>query len=311
MIKDDLKTFVLNNANLVTAKQSSTYPNLRVLKYKHKVFYDALWNEYLEECRGTVIDSEFNVVTRPFTKIYNWGIEKRAPVLAPDTPITAYRKVNGFMVAVSLYEGELLISTTGSLDSDFVGLAREMMLKHQSLDSWKAALANPNYDNMTFMFECVHPNDPHIIEEKAGMYLIGWRTTAWDSIVQGYGVDVATAWQKFARNHLRCFEPEVIYTTVGELAELSNTVTHEGFVAYTEDGQSFKIKSPYYLFNKFIARKAGSKLINILQNKSFMQTVDEEFYPLCEYLCENIQAVADMSEQQRLAYIREYIYNTK
>lgn len=311
MIKDDLKTFVLNNANLVTAKQSSTYPNLRVLKYKHKVFYDALWNEYLEECRGTVIDSEFNVVTRPFTKIYNWGIEERAPVLAPDTSITAYRKVNGFMVAVSLYEGELLISTTGSLDSDFVGLAREMMLKHQSLDGWKAALANPNYANMTFMFECVHPNDPHIIEEKAGMYLIGWRATAWDSIVQGHGVDVATAWQKFARNHLRCFEPEVIYTTVGELAELANTVTHEGFVAYTEDGQSFKIKSPYYLFNKFIARKAGSKLINILQNKSYMQTVDEEFYPLCEYLCENIQAVADMSEQQRLAYIREYIYNTK
>jgi hypothetical protein len=46
------------------------------------VFYDNLWNDYLEECRGTIVDENFNVVSRPFTKIYNYGVEDRSPKLA-------------------------------------------------------------------------------------------------------------------------------------------------------------------------------------------------------------------------------------
>lgn len=306
MFKEQLQAFVLANPTLVTQKQSVAYPALSVLKYKHKVFYDALWNEYLEECRGTVIDPEFNVVSRPFTKIYNWGIEARAPQLALDTAVTAYRKVNGFMVAVSSYNNDVLVSTTGSLDSDFVAMAKEIMLTHQSWDLWQKAVTD--HADTTFMFECVHPNDPHIVVEQAGMYLLGTRRNTWDSVVHGYGDDVATEWQRLARDCFNCFTTDAIHTTVGELVELSQGVTHEGFVAYTNDGVSFKIKSPHYLFNKFIARKSSNKLLDILQNKTYMQLVDEEYYPLCDYLRADMQTVVAMSEQDRLAYIREYIF---
>ena len=127
MFKDLLKEYVETNEHLVSMRESVAYPSLFVLKYKKKVFFDGLWNEFLEECRGTIVDKDFNVVSRPFTKIYNYGIEAKAPKLADDTVVTAYRKVNGFMAAVTWYNGDILISTTGSTDSEFVGYIKEMI----------------------------------------------------------------------------------------------------------------------------------------------------------------------------------------
>ena len=165
MNKNDLKKFVEENPKLVSMRPAGD--GIYVLKYKKTVFYDNLWNDFLEECRGTIVDKDFNVISRPFTKIYNYGIEAKAPVLADDVLVTAYRKVNGFMVAMTWYNGDVLVSTTGSTDSDYVNMAKEMMLKHMPWTDWQMALRGA--EGTTLMFECVHPNDPHIIPEQAGM----------------------------------------------------------------------------------------------------------------------------------------------
>ena len=163
MNRESIKRFVEENPKLVKMRASDKYPGLFVLKYSKTVFYDDLWNEYLEECRGTVVDADFNVVARPFTKIYNYGIEKNAPVIDPNEIVTAFRKINGFMVSVTWYNNDLLVSTTGSLEGPYVDMARELI----NVDKYRTVCrSNPN---LTFMFECVHPNDPHIIEERAGM----------------------------------------------------------------------------------------------------------------------------------------------
>lgn len=302
MNKDELKKFVEDNPKLVTMKESKSYPGLFVLKYTRRVFYDALWNDFLEECRGTVIDADFNVISRPFTKIYNFRVEDKAPVLADDVKITTYRKVNGFMVAMTLYNGEVLVSTTGSLDSDFVDMAKEMMLQENTWDSWKTALqASKGY---TLMFECVHPNDPHIVPETAGMYFLGWRENTWESKVNGYGVEVSDHWRKFAFSVLRCKYAESTETTVGELVALSKTVKHEGFVFYTEDGTSAKIKSPYYLVSKFVARNPRT---DKLMRKDIKQSMDEEYYPLLDAIQENIEWYTLLDEQARLSWVRSIL----
>ena len=137
MFKDELKQYV-ESSNLVNMKEAGE--GIYVLKYKKKVFYDNLWNEYIAECRGSIVDKDFNLVAYPFTKIYNYGIEKEAPVLSPDTQVTAFRKVNGFMVAVTVHNGELLVSTTGSTDSPYVTMAKEMMATHAPLADWRMVL---------------------------------------------------------------------------------------------------------------------------------------------------------------------------
>ncbi len=103
MFKDKLKEYI-ETSNLVNMKEAGE--DIYVLKYKKKVFYDNLWNEYIAECRGTIVDKDFNLVTYPFTKIYNYGIEKEAPVLKADARVMALRKVNGFMVAMTVHKGE-------------------------------------------------------------------------------------------------------------------------------------------------------------------------------------------------------------
>ena len=96
----ELQSFVMNNPKLVTMKPCGGYPGLFILKYTRKVFYDSLWTDQLENCRGTIVNSNFDVVSRPFQKIYNYGIEDRAPVLSDDTRVVAFRKVNGFLTAI-------------------------------------------------------------------------------------------------------------------------------------------------------------------------------------------------------------------
>ena len=301
MNKEDLKQFVESNPKLVTMRECGGYPGLYVLKYSKKVFYDNLWNEYLEECRGTIVDRDFNVVSRPFTKVYNYGIEKQAPVLSDDTPVVAYRKVNGFMVAMTWYNDDILVSTTGSTDSDYVTMAREMMLKHQCLEDWRFAVRDAA--GTTLLFECVHPNDPHIVVEEPGMYFLGWRENEWESKVHGFGSELA--WKYFAEDDLKCYFAEFYFMTISELQAETRKVRHEGFVFYTESNVSSKIKSPYYLTSKWVARNPRTDKLVDMKN-DIKKNLDEEYHGLIDAIRLNIVEYTAMTEQERLSWVRNY-----
>jgi len=66
MNKIEFRDYVLAHPKLVTMKEYTSHPGLFVLKYSRKVFYDAMWNDYLENCRGTVVDKDFNVISTNF-----------------------------------------------------------------------------------------------------------------------------------------------------------------------------------------------------------------------------------------------------
>jgi len=206
------------------------------------------------------------------------------------------------MVALTWHDGDILVSTTGSIDSDFVQYAKDMMLLEQPWYNWKSAVAASS--GYTLMFECVHPNDPHIIPEEPGMYFLGWRENTWDSKIDAFGGTVQDHWKKFALGILRCKYAESFQTSISELVEMSKTVKHEGFVFYTEDGTSAKIKSPYYLFKKFLARCQNT---NKLVRKDIKNNLDEEFYPIIDAIQSDINAFTSMEEQDRLTWIRKFL----
>lgn len=298
MFKDELKNYV-ETSGLVNMKEAGD--GIYVLKYKKKVFYDNLWNEYIAECRGTIVDKDFNLVAYPFTKIYNYGIEKEAPQLNDQECVTAFRKVNGFMVSCTWYNGDVLVSTTGSTDSDYVGYAKEMMVTHMPWTDWQMAFNNEDMLGMTVMFECVHPSDPHIVVEKPGMYVLGYRENDWLSEV---GHDPFML-QEFGRM-FNCYVPESYTTNMVRLKEMAKECKHEGFVAYTDDDQAFKIKSPYYLTSKWVARNPRTdKLVDM--NKDIKHNLDEEYYPLVDAIRANIVEYTAMDEQARLAWVRNFV----
>src|SRR5210317_2114978 len=100
LLAKHLKQYTEDNPNLVNVRQSERYPELQVVKYKNKVFYKDLWTPELCEMRGLVVDKDWNVIVRPFDKIFNRG-ELLAPNWDHGEPVIAVRKVNGFMACLT------------------------------------------------------------------------------------------------------------------------------------------------------------------------------------------------------------------
>lgn len=270
---------------------------LFVHKYKRKVFYDNLWNMHpdLINARGLITDANGTIVQYPFTKIFNYRennteIDKNNLVLSVD-------KINGFMAAVTWYDGKPLVSTTGSLNSNFVDMAKEML----PLDKMEADLQQ--YGAYTFCFEIVHPNDPHIISEEVGAYLIGCRCKLLNSLQwkQEDLDDLANEWG--------VYRPNYEYKTFGKILDKLKTYKREGFVVYdTVSDTVLKLKSPYYLISKFIAR---TKKLNLIFDKGYKQHFDEEFYNLVEMIQNEytVERFLELTEQERLDIVRFWVEN--
>lgn len=276
------------NKDLVQMKETSD-PNLFVLKYRRKVFYAGLWNDFLRECRGLIVDKDFNIVTYPFTKIHNFRVETDAPDLPDETEVYVMRKVNGFMVAMTSYKGKLLVSTTGSIDSDFVDMAWGFVTPLLEQFILK-------YPNRTFLFECVHENDPHIVPEVPGLYFLGSREN-----VIGSNIDFVDIIPKVPGVYTLNIEEN----TVGELMSNLKNVQHEGFVFYTKSEPQIasKVKSPHYLTKKLFMRGNLDKILA----RDIKKTIDEEYYPLVDFIAENREKFTTLDEMGRRQMIEEFL----
>lgn len=283
---------------LITRKESIRYPGLFVKKYTRKVFYDNLWskNDELLEARGHVETADGRIVVRPFTKIFNRG--ENGTDIGLDETVLAVRKVNGFMACATYVPevGEVVVSTTGSLDSDFVKMAEEYITSEIKEHIKVHYLENSHY---TWMFEIVHPDDPHIIKEDVGAYLIGARLVNLDI---PYSTNVSfEKCMDFDSKILGIYRPEWKVCKFSEIVEEAKACKHEGFVVYSKD-TALKIKSPYYICLKAAARKKDIMSLN-------KQIVDEEFYPLIRHLTENQESFNMLNEQERLDYMKAFLEN--
>lgn len=282
------------------------YPNgLSVFKYARKVFYDALWNTdpLLLEARGMVLDAEGNKVIWPFTKVFNYN--ENGTTLHPDTPVVCPRKVNGFMASVRWYHDELLVSTTGTLDSEYVAMARKHIEKLQGIEVMAS--------NCTVLFEICDPSDPHIVEEEVGAYLIGGRymeNTCFEGEMLEEGqLDV---WATL----IGAKRPEVFRGTFGEVLDLLKECKHEGYMVRLADTEEtvMKLKSPHYLTKKFLMRMGKNKVEYMFNEKeAFLKNTDEEFYAVVHhitrwYTIEDWQARDDVA---RRSIIEDFFENTQ
>ena len=292
--KDHLREYVEENSQLVTMRQSQYDPDLYVLKYKNKVFYRGLWNAELCEFRGTVINEDFDVVMRPFTKIFNYG-ECNAKI-PRDELCTAVEKVNGFMGQSTFYNGKLLVGTTGSLDSDFTKMVYKWVKPYEDYLR--------QYENVTFIYEIVDESDPHIIVEEPGVYLLGARYNDWnshqnvypqealDNIAEGCGMK-RPRW--FSGVNFQQIKDDV------------KNVRHEGYVVYGSSGKNIKLKSPFYLTTKFIGRMGDAKLEIMLNDPDrFKRFIDEEFYGVIDYIRATEETFVSLDRQGRVDYVRNY-----
>lgn len=294
------------------------YTGLSVLKYSNSVFWDNRWGEdsRLLDCRGMVVDQDDNVVIWPFTKIFNrFENETDLPL---DMHVSAVRKVNGFMASAGAYKDKLLISTTGTLDSEFAQLAEKYIL-----DSCQNLTQMINWmegAGATFIFEICDPNDPHIVAEEVGVYLIGIRVhgEADSYMTPETGLDAFAKVYGFKRpevfNTVKVNDHQSRFITFGDVVGMAKTCDHEGFIVRSIDQPGYpllmKIKSPYYLTKKFLMRGGIKKCEAIWDHGDRVKKiVEEEYYPLVDFLKStyNKDQWMSLNEQARGDVIDQFI----
>lgn len=280
----------LIEAGLVKVKN---YDEMCVLKYNSKVFYENRWNEdpLLNEARGIVFDKlTGEAVIWPFTKVFNH--HENGTELDLDVQVIAPRKINGFMASVRWYHDELIISTTGTLDSEYVLMARKHIEKLNT-DCFM--------DSFTYLFEIVDATDPHIVEEQEGAWLIGMRnmTAGW-MCSEGFLDHEAL--------QINALRPEVIKATFKDVLIAIQECKHEGYMVRLAGNQMtvMKLKSPHYLSKKFLMRMGQKKVDQMFDEKEeFIKTIDEEFYRVVHWITrwyskEDWKALSDVQRRERI-----------
>ena len=255
---------------LVAAKLAtvSTNGHLDTFKYARRVMFDYLWDTdpALLEVRGHSYDNRTGalVVAAP-RKSFNYlenGWWKDVPL---DTPVIAYVKRNGFMLCVSDDNGDPIYSTTGSTQSAFVHMGVDILGKTFN------RIPKPEA-NCTDLYEIVHPDDPHIVDEPVGAHYLGSRNKI-SGIFTPYG------------------KPEDTYIgTLKGILAIAEVNTSEGFMVYNLNNDPdrlapAKIKTPYYVGKKKLMR-LSNKNSAIMYNDpvKFAQTLPKMWQDVPEQI---------------------------
>lgn len=247
---------------------------MSLYKYSRKVMFDNLWltDPRLKFARGIItLNDTDEVVVMPFIKTFNYG--EVDMTINDDEMVIVPRKVNGFMFAVTKdVNGSIIFSNTGSVGTKYSDYGQSYFNEYQL----KQLLPN-----MTYLFEVCHPEDPHIIPEKPGLYLIGACKTDQEDIDDVYYESEAMLDQYAKAIGVR--RPD---WNIMKFKDIDMSVLHEGYMIRDLHGNYIsKMKTPYYLAKKFVMRKKFEKILGAYRNprKNF-------FDPKYHYILKFIQS---------------------
>lgn len=303
---------------LISYKSNDT-ETLRIYKYGKKVFFNNLWhlNPLLNRARGLVLDANGQIIQHPFTKVFNFNENGSGLDIPNDKKVIAATKENGFLGCITKWNNELLITTTGSFDSDFTNYIKDFIMnknfEHYESRLYSNLMKYLSNNDQTLMFEVIHPSDPHIIKYEShemGLKLIGARGKGFE--------DKELPEEKLDEigkliNVKRPPWFEIEYGTLKDLVRDSNL---EGYMVRDIDSQDtlLKFKTPYYLTTKFIGRMSASNINFMYSNPNkFKENVDEEYYDLVDLITTSVSKEDFLSHDsiEKISIVRDLINNQR
>lgn len=273
----------LVNRGLATLKNDSKYTTF---KYARKAMYEYLWYKVpdLLECRGHVYcNSTKELVQAAPRKSFNYLERNYWKDMPLDTPVEMHKKVNGFMACVTLHNDEIIVSTTGTTTSDYAKWAKELVL--QNWHYYDMVIA----PDVTTLFEVVVPQDPHIVQEREGLHLLGVREKA-NGNFHPMGANA------------RC--------TLEQALEIAKHDRGEGFMMYPmfSDGLAYdfnnccKLKTDYYIGKKKLMRMTAKNVENMYKNGfEIANTLPDMWYDVPRMIVSTVNKDTwlAMNDQQR------------
>lgn len=277
----------------------------RLLKYTRKVFYDNLWHldSRLLQCRGIVVDKDDNVIMYPFKKVFNLGENNTGTNVPDNQQVIAVRKVNGYLAQAAVVDGELIVTSSGSFDSKHAHIAKKMIKECLASSQARSSRLHKDY---TYMFEICHKEDPHIVEENEGVYLIGVREMDDHEMINQNTLKMI-AWL----HGFECSEFTVL--SFSDAVTIAKSSFYEGYMLldyYDENNVIAKVKSHHYLCKKALMRIGSAQLDIMFDNPKVFKEhrLEEEFYGIHQYILDNYtkDEYRMMTEQHRRKLIEDY-----
>lgn len=236
---ENVESFV--NQGYISKRKHPTH-DLYILNYTPKTQYEGFWNELTMQCRGLIIDSNYNIKSRCFNKFFNLE-EVRNEVysrLEAGLGFSLNEKIDGSLGILYWINNEPFIATRGSFESK-QSLVANKILKKYNTDKLKP--------EVTYLFEIVYPENKICVDYGKEQKLVLLATI---ETFSGQEIQIETPFEKAS-----CFDLGSDFLEIKKL----NLPNKEGFVVRFEDGYRFKIKFEDYVKMHSLLFSLSSKTI--------------------------------------------------
>lgn len=141
--------------------------DIYIYNYTQNAQFDSVWNNVTLNCRGLILDGDFNIVARPFKKFFNYEEYLEKPELKGQIPTDEVPhmllKYDGSMGILYWLNNKPYIATRGSFVSD-QAIRGTKILHEKYSDFVNGTLYNNLKDNITVIFEIIYPENRIVVD---------------------------------------------------------------------------------------------------------------------------------------------------
>jgi hypothetical protein len=268
--------------------------NLYLLNYTHKTTADNEWNAATIICRGLIVDSQWNIVARPFPKFFNVSqlsfLRNRIHHLYRTkysklwtTPFTAFEKFDGSLGIIYRNPNNIRweIATRGSFTSEQAQEGQKILRHKTTLYDLK-----PHY---TYLVEIIYPTNRIVVDYGPMRDLV-----LLSVIDNKTGED---CWEEFDRLRNEGWTSsnkiEGLHY-MDQLEGLDSQDNIEGYVLVFPNGFRLKYKFNEYLrLHKILTGTTEKRIWDLLRNNQdlsqWLYNVPDEFHKWVTNLVDDFQ----------------------
>lgn len=296
-MKIDLTKLQAETDNGNVNKQVHPTLPLAIYKYSQQCVFTRNWNETTLLCRGIVLDDQGEVVINSFPKFFNHaegdGLVGYTERKNSGVFYTVTDKMDGSLIQVARYKGQVVISSSGSFTSPQAMKATELLKnKHDSIE-----------EGWTYLFELIYPENRIVLDygSKTSLTLLACRATA-------------TGFERTLSLLDGDFEivPTVDYF-VG-LGEIENElkkdkfINKEGYIVKFADGYRVKMKyDEYFRLHKIVSGVNEKYVWECLRDgvdiEASLVNIPDELFDFVKKAKAKLQAKFNVIETEALALL--------
>lgn len=245
--------------------------DLFILNYSKTTQFEKYWNEYTLMCRGLVVDVDFNVVARPFSKFFNLEEHNKSDI-PKDLPFEAFEKMDGSLGILFCYENEWIFASRGSFESD------QAVWGTNTLNEWFDGDLHWLDDSSTYVFEIIYPENRIVVDygDTKDLVLLGViNTETGEELSHRDMVDIYNL-------HFTVVKKYDVSTDVTKLRDLEED-NREGFVVRYSNGFRVKVKfAEYCRLHRILTNVSSKSIWETLKNgdglDDIVDAVPDEFF---------------------------------